>query len=93
MTVTLPTDLEEFVAQGIAKGRFKSNDDAVQRAVRLLRDDDEERRVKYERLKADIAVGIDEIERGDVVPMEDVDTFLARMHAEFDRRKSVPCSK
>ena len=24
MTVTLPTDLEEFVAQGIAKGRFKA---------------------------------------------------------------------
>jgi antitoxin ParD1/3/4 len=92
MTVTLPTDLEEFVASGVAKGRFKSADDAVQRAVQLLRDDDEERRVKYEQLKSDIAIGIAEEERGELVAF-DPEKLIEEMGPIIERRREFQCSK
>jgi putative addiction module CopG family antidote len=37
MTIHLPEDLEQFVAQKVANGRFASADEAITEAVRLLR--------------------------------------------------------
>ena len=74
MNVTLPPDLEQYVTAQIAAGRFSSAGDVIREGLRLLRQQDE--------LRAEIAIGIEQADRGEVAPLRAVD-ILAEVR---DRR-------
>src|SRR5262249_44287446 len=77
MNVVLPADLEQFVNHLVESGLFLSPDDAIVHGLYLLQDQYELSKVKLEKLRKDIAVGVEQADRGEVAPL-DMQALLAR---------------
>jgi putative addiction module CopG family antidote len=71
MAMTLSADLEAEVRRHVASGRFQTTDEALRAAVSLL-SEREETAETYQRLKAEIQVGVDCAERGEIVSGDEV---------------------
>ncbi len=65
MQVDLPPRLEAMIREKVDSGEYPDPASVITEAVRLLAERDE--RHKLERLRAALQVGIDQIERGEVV--------------------------
>jgi len=76
MTVDLG-DLTEVVDQLVRSGQYESRDAVLAEAVRALQDRD----AKRAELLAEIQVGVDAADRGELYDADEADAFLA------DRRK------
>ena len=76
MNVNLTPDLEALIREKVASGHYSDGSAVIREALHLL---DERDREKLERLRAAIAVGLEEIERGEVIP------FTPELMAEIDR--------
>lgn len=72
MTITLTDEQERAVNRQVEAGRFATPTDVVAAALRLVTAHDE--------LKAAIAVGIEQADRGEVAPFDPLAT-LARVRA------------
>lgn len=71
MAITIPEELKAFVSCSVASGRFRSEDEAVQEGLKLLRD----REIKLDALRAELQIGIDQLDAGLKVPfsVEDIE--------------------
>jgi antitoxin ParD1/3/4 len=63
----LPSDLRQFVADALAAGEYADEGDLILTALYVLKDRHDWHRMKYEALKKDIAIGIEQADRGQVV--------------------------
>lgn len=70
MTLSLPPDLERFVRDQIASGRFPTPDGVVAAGLRLLSDREAE-------LRALVAAGVAQADRGEVAPFDPLTTLAA----------------
>ena len=66
MSVTIPAVFESFVERAVASGSYRSEDEVFANALRLL----SERERRWLALRDDIQVGLDDIESGDVAPLD-----------------------
>lgn len=69
MTVTLPPELEAVIDEHLKIGRFKSPEEVLRAALRFL--DAGPNRTRFsstDELNRKIQEGLDDIERGDVIP-------------------------
>ena len=62
MTVTLPPQLEAMIEEKVLSGRYADANEVVQEALRLL-----DERDRLQRLRAALAIGLEQIERGEDV--------------------------
>ncbi len=62
MTVTLSPELEELIRSKVASGRYSDANAVVREALELLEDHEH-----LERLRAAVAIGFEEFERGEYV--------------------------
>ena len=65
-TTPLPPELEQFVFDQLAKGKYQTATDVVCDAVRLLR----ERELRIETLRSEIDLGLADIEKGNYVELD-----------------------
>ena len=65
MNVSLTQELEAFVHQKVESGRYHSASEVVREALRLLEDHDQLRQIKLESLRKEIAIGLDQLDRGE----------------------------
>jgi antitoxin ParD1/3/4 len=72
-TASLPPDLEQFVFDQLAKGKYQSATDVVCDAVRLLR----RREEKLELLRAEIEVGIKQLDAGEFIEINSEEELQA----------------
>lgn len=88
MIVTRPPQLQALIQQQVDSGRFASAEEVIEAAVRLL-----DERERLARLRAAIAVGDEQIARGQVV--EWTPDFMDRLLAEADEadRQGLPISE
>jgi len=70
MNITLTPEMEQFVQDEIAAGMFASPDQVVAEALRLLRVQSLSPEAKLEALRRDIAIGIEQADRGEVAPLD-----------------------
>ena len=70
LTLTLPPDLERFVHDQISSGRFPTPGGVVEAGLRLLREREAE-------LRALVAAGVEQADRGDVAPFDPHATLAA----------------
>ena len=70
MNVSLTPELEKFINKKVSSGMYSSASEVVREALRQLSESQEFRRKKYEQLKRDIAVGLEQAERGEVMDGE-----------------------
>ena len=69
MNVSLTPELERLVNQKVQSGMYSSAREVVREALYLLKEWDELRQQKLEQLRRDIAIGIAQADRGEVVPL------------------------
>jgi antitoxin ParD1/3/4 len=85
VTLTLSPRIEALIKEKVASGQYADANEVVSEGLRLL-----EERDRLERLRAEIAIGFEEIERGECVPWTpDLMERLMR-EAEEDERNGVP---
>jgi antitoxin ParD1/3/4 len=75
MNVSLTPELKEFVEQKVRSGLYQTASEVVRDGLRLLRERDELRRDQLEALRRDIAVGVDQADRGQVAPLNAKETL------------------
>ena len=77
MTATLPEDLEEYVKAKVQSGEYPSAVEVIRAGLHLLEDQETLRQIRLERLRKEIAVGIEQADRGEVAPL-DVENIIAQ---------------
>ena len=72
MNVSLTTELAEFVKQQVASGMYQTASEVMREGVRLLQRREQLRQIQIEELRKQVAVGIDQLERGEYIGIDDV---------------------
>ena len=88
MSEILPAELQQFVQEELASGRYPSERELVVDAVRTLR----EARVREDRLRAEIQARLATLDSGKAIPLADDDAlkqFLDEIEQEVDREESA----
>jgi antitoxin ParD1/3/4 len=79
MTTVIPAEFQPFVSDALASGKYRSEEELLSAALRLLKD----RERKFDALRDDLQIGLDELDRGEAVLLDDA----AAQQAFFDRIK------
>jgi antitoxin ParD1/3/4 len=72
MNVSLTPELEKFVRQKVKTGRYLSVSEVIREALRLLEERDIQRQMRLEKLRQEVAVGIEQSDRGEIFDGEEV---------------------
>ena len=84
MSAVIPPEFQPFVIDGLASGRFRSEEDAVKEGLNLLRS----REQKLEALRKDIQIGLDDLEAGRSSPF-DADAIIKRGRQRLDATRAA----
>ncbi|MCI0682878.1 MAG: type II toxin-antitoxin system ParD family antitoxin [Gemmataceae bacterium] len=71
MNITLPPDLAAIVKKQISSGRYRSKHGVIGDALRLLQAQNRTDAEKLEDLRREIALGLEEAERGELLEFND----------------------
>jgi antitoxin ParD1/3/4 len=88
VAIAIPEDLQKFVDHSVKSGAFTGPNELVASALYAFRDQMDLERLKLLRLRRDVQIGIDEIERGEVVENFNMETLLAELHREHEAART-----
>lgn len=76
--ISLTAEQDAFVAEVVEAGEYQNASEAVRDALRVLQQRRQEDALKLKALRAQIKIGIDELERGEFIDVEDaaLDDYL-----------------
>ena len=77
MTVTLSDDSEAYVKAKVQSGEYSCISAVIRAGLHLLEDQDILHQIRLERLRKEIAIGLEAEARGEVAPL-DVEDIIAR---------------
>ena len=83
MNVSLPTELEHFANAKVESGDFASVSEVVRAGLRLLKEQDAERKAWLEALRGDVGEGLAQLDRDEGEPGTEV---FDRMRARRGQR-------
>jgi antitoxin ParD1/3/4 len=72
MTITLPTELERFVSEQVARGNYPSPVDVIRVGLELLYEQQMIDQWPIEELRREIDIGIAEADRGELAPFDPI---------------------
>ena len=85
MTIeNIPEDLRSFVSRELGRGRYRTLDDLLVEGLRLLRERDAFVEEHREELRAQVAAGVSQAERGEFVDGEEA---MERLRRELGERQ------
>jgi antitoxin ParD1/3/4 len=70
MNVSLSPELERLVREKVDSGLYPTEGDVIEEALRLLENRDRLRAIRREELREEMAVGIEQTDRGEVAPLD-----------------------
>jgi antitoxin ParD1/3/4 len=85
MTVTLTAEQEKFITEQLAGGHYRSAADVIAQSLGMLRTQEEFIRSNAAELREKIAVGMEQIRRGEVI---DGRTAIRNLRGELRSRRS-----
>jgi antitoxin ParD1/3/4 len=86
MNVSLTPELDEFVNEKVTSGLYNSASEVVREGLRLLREQDELKRMRLETLRAEVQKGINSLDQGKGKKF-DVEGIKAKGRARLAERK------
>jgi len=91
MTFSLTPELEQLVQQKVESGLYPSASEVIHAALRLLEERDRARQARRNRLREEIAIGIEQIDRGEYTSYDEhsLGTLVDRVRSE-GRKKLTP---
>lgn len=84
MNVNLGPTFDEFVAELLKSGLYQSQSEILREGLRLLREREELKRLRFEELRRQIALGAGQADRGELVSGTQV---FARIRAKSAKRQ------
>lgn len=78
MNVSLTPELESFVTAKVGSGLYGSQSEVVREGLRLLMERDRMMEARLKDLRAEIAEGVDQARRGELIPGEEVRARIRR---------------
>ena len=88
MNVNLGPTFDRFVAELLSSGLYQSQSEILREGLRLLKEREDLRRARLEALRREIAVGVEQADRGEFVDGEKVFQELRRRSGERQRKAS-----
>lgn len=83
MKLKLGTAFDGFIAELVASGLYRSEDEVLREALRLLKEKEERRLLKLEELRREIAIGIEQADRGELTPL-DIGEIKSEIRKQFN---------
>ncbi len=83
MNVSMSPQLAEFVHEQVKSGVYGSASDVVRAGLRLLKEHEQDREARLERLRAEVAIGIEQLDQGEGIPSEEVFQELRQRNREL----------
>ena len=88
MNVSLTPELEKLVTERVRSGMYSSASEVIREALRLLNQQEGVRQRKLEELRKEIQIGIDQLERGEGVPL-DIGKIKSRLRKRLQEQKQL----
>ncbi len=87
--VSLTREQDAFVETVVRAGEYQNASEAIRDALRALKQRRKEDALRLKALRAQVAAGIDALERGDVTEIDerDLDGYFAKMTVVRGRRR------
>jgi Arc/MetJ-type ribon-helix-helix transcriptional regulator len=82
MTIELKPEQEHRIAEALRSGIYHSEEDVINRALEVLHEQDEWLMANRQATDAKIRKGIEELERGEGIPEDELDAYLERLKAQ-----------
>lgn len=89
MNVNLGTTFDKFVAELLASGQYQSQSEVMREALRLLKEREEIKRLRLESFRKELAVGIEQADRGEFVDGEKAFQRIRKRSEEHRRKKAA----
>ncbi|HEY9783872.1 MAG TPA: type II toxin-antitoxin system ParD family antitoxin [Candidatus Obscuribacterales bacterium] len=88
MNVSLSPELEQLIEEKVKSGMYNSASEVIRAGLRLLQEQDELRQIRLRELKREVQVGLDEIDRGEIVDGDEVFQELRERNLKFKQPKA-----
>jgi len=88
MNVNLGSAFDGFVAELLASGLYQSQSEILREGLRLLKEREDLRKARLEGLRKEIAIGVEQADRGEFVNGKRVFQELRRRSGERRRKAS-----
>ncbi len=88
LNISLTPELVELVNDKVRSGMYHSASEVIREGLRLLKEQDEIRRIRLDELRRDIAVGTAQLERGEGAAYASGKELSEKVKAEGRRRAS-----
>jgi len=82
MTIQLKPEQEHRIAEALRSGAYRSTDEVIERALEVLHERDEWLMANRQTVDADIRTGMEELNRGEGIPEDELDAQLERLKAQ-----------
>ncbi len=82
MAIQLKPEQEQRVEKALRSGAYGSPEDVIDRALNVLHQQDEWLTANRQAIEARIHAGVEELERGEGIPEDELDTYLERLIAQ-----------
>jgi antitoxin ParD1/3/4 len=87
LNVSLTPELEQFVEDRVATGRYQTASEVVREGLRLLELQERDRDAAYKALKAKLERAVGQAERGEMV---DGEAFFDQLFSKLERKAKKP---
>jgi antitoxin ParD1/3/4 len=92
MNITLTPELENLINEKIKSGKYDSPGEVIREGLRLLKEQDELKRIRLEELRREVQKGIDEMREGRFTTYnsteELAEEIIKEARAEYEARKN-----
>ena len=82
MAIRLNPEQENRVSEAVRSGIYQTPDEVIDRALEVLHEYDEWLLANRDAINAKIQRGIEELDRGEGIPEDELDAYLERLKSE-----------
>ena len=86
MNISLPPELTELVKLKVDSGQYTCASEVVVEALWLLDSRDRLREIKLEELRKEIAIGLEQADKGQLTPAEEIFDQLRKRNERFTKK-------
>ncbi|MDJ0799608.1 MAG: type II toxin-antitoxin system ParD family antitoxin [Calothrix sp. MO_167.B12] len=72
MSISLTPELEQFIQSQVASGKYASTEEVIIAGIKLLEERERIYQGRFEELKQEIAIGLEQLERGERIDGREV---------------------
>ncbi len=84
MPITLPPELEQFIQSQVASGKYASIDEVFLAGVKLLAERERLYQGRFEELRREILIGVEEAEQGELL---DAEAVISGLQEKLQQRR------